>query len=130
MTKLSHLGHGWWHQTTANSVSVWCLLTVPQDYFGNVQVSVTNTGWVHVTIPLNAALDPNLISIQGLIFGMDGGSFGNLQGTTTFWIDNLEFTYTNFVVLPPTVMNITKQLSQCVCLPVRPGPMTGRSRFI
>ncbi|HXI71538.1 MAG TPA: hypothetical protein VNN22_14380 [Verrucomicrobiae bacterium] len=80
----------------------------PQDYFGNVQISVTNTGWVHVTLPLNAGLDPNLLSIQGLIMGMDGGSFGNLQGVTKFWIDNLAFTYTNVVVVPPTVMNIAK----------------------
>jgi hypothetical protein len=80
----------------------------PQDYFGNVLISVTNTGWVHVTLPLDPALDPNLLNFSGVMVGMDGASFGNLQGVTKFWVDNLEFTYTNIVVVPPTVMQITK----------------------
>ena len=79
----------------------------PQDYFGTVQVSVTNTGWYHVTIPINAGTDPNLLSIQGLIFNQDGQSFGNLQGTTTLWLDNLEFTYTNITFVPPPVVSIS-----------------------
>ena len=81
-----------------------------QDFFGSVQVSVTNTGWVHVTIPINPALDPNLLSISGIIFGMDGASFGNLQGTTRFWIDNLAFTFTNLTAIPPTVMHISQPI--------------------
>jgi hypothetical protein len=80
----------------------------PQDYFGSVLISVTNTGWVHVTLPLNAALDPNLLNFSGIMLGMDGASYGNLQGVTRLWVDNLEFTYTNIVILPPTVMQISK----------------------
>lgn len=79
----------------------------PQDFFGGVQVSVTNTGWVHVTLPLNAATDPNLLSISGLIINEDGQSFGNLQGTTTLWIDNMEFTYTNITFVPPPTLSIS-----------------------
>ena len=78
----------------------------PQDFFGTVQVSVTNQGWYHVTLPINAATDPNLLSIQGLIINQDGQSFGNLQGTTALWIDNLEFTYTNISFVPPPVSTI------------------------
>lgn len=79
----------------------------PQDFFGTVQVSVTNQGWYHVTLPINAAIDPNLLSISGLIINQDGQSFGNLQGTTTLWIDNLEFTYTNITFVPPPVVSIS-----------------------
>ena len=78
----------------------------PQDYFGTAQISVTNTGWVHVTFPINAALDPNLLSISGLIINQDGASFGNLQGTTRLWVDNLEFTYTNVTFTPPPTVSI------------------------
>ncbi len=80
----------------------------PQDYFGTVQVSVTNTGWAHVTLPLNASVDPNLLSIQGLIINEDGASFGNLQGTTTLWIDNMQFTYTNITFVPPPTLTISQ----------------------
>lgn len=79
-----------------------------QDVFGAVTISVTNTGWVHVTLPLNAVTDPNLLSIQGLFIKMDGASYGNLQGTTTLWVDNLEFTITNITVVPLPAMAVQK----------------------
>jgi hypothetical protein len=79
-----------------------------QDVFGAVTISVTNTGWVHVTLPLNAVTDPNLISFSGIFIKMDGASYGNLQGTTTLWVDNLEITYTNITVVPLPVMDIQK----------------------
>jgi hypothetical protein len=79
-----------------------------QDVFGAVTISVTNTGWVHVTLPLNAVTDPNLISFSGIFIKMDGASYGNLQGTTKLWVDNLEFTKTNITIVPLPVMDIQK----------------------
>ena len=74
--------------------------------FGTFDYDVTNTGWVHVTLPVNAASDPaDLLSINGVYFKQYGGFYGNLNGTTVVWIDNIKFTYTNIppVVPPPTV---------------------------
>jgi hypothetical protein len=82
-----------------------------QDVIGAVTISVTNTannGWVHVTLPLNAVTDPNLLSFSGLFIKMDGASYGNLQGTTTLWVDNLEFTKTNITVVPLPVLAVQK----------------------
>ena len=79
-----------------------------QDVFGAVTISVTNTGWVHVTLPLNAITDPNQLSFSGIFIKMDGASYGNLQGTTTLWVDNLEITYTNITVVPLPVMAVQK----------------------
>jgi hypothetical protein len=79
-----------------------------QDIFGAVTISVTNTGWVHVTIPVSAVTDPNLLSFSGLYIKIDGADYGNLQGTTTLWVDNLEFTYTNITVVPAPAMAVQK----------------------
>ena len=82
-----------------------------QDFFTPpVEYNVTNTGWVHVNIPLNAALDPNLLNITTVLVSMDGGSFGNLQGTTTLWVDNIQFGFTNLLIIPPTVMHISQPI--------------------
>jgi hypothetical protein len=79
-----------------------------EDDFGNTQVNVTNTGWTHIVIPLHPATDPNLLNISGIFIKIDGQSYGNLQGTTTLWVDNLKFTYTNITVVPPPVVTIQK----------------------
>jgi len=74
--------------------------------FGTFDYNVTNTGWVHVSVPVNAGLDPaDLLSINGVYFKQYGGFYGNLNGTTVLWIDNINFTYTNIppVIPPPTV---------------------------
>lgn len=64
-----------------------------QDYFGGpnfgVQIASTNTNWVHVSIALDAISDTNLVDIQGLLIHIYDT---NLTGTSTFWVDNIEFT--------------------------------------
>lgn len=72
---------------------------------GTFDYNVTNTGWVHVTIPLNAIGNSSLQNITGIFLKQYAGFYGPLNGTTTLWIDNLEFTYTNLppVVPPPTM---------------------------
>ncbi len=73
-----------------------------QDWFGGVEVAATNSGWVHVSIPLNAVTDTNLLNIQGLIMGIDSGYFGlNLSGSSTFWVDNIKFVGPAVVSAPP-----------------------------
>ena len=70
---------------------------------GSVEVPATNTGWVHVTIPLNPLSDSDLLNITGIFFKQYAG-YGPLNGTSILWLDNLEFTYRNVtVILPPTV---------------------------
>lgn len=67
---------------------------------GTFDYNVTNSGWVHVTVPLNPLQNANLQNITGLFLKQYGNFYQPLIGTTTLWIDNLEFTYTN---LPPVV---------------------------
>ena len=72
---------------------------------GTFDYNVTNTGWVHVTIPLDPLGNSSLQNITGLFLKQYAGFYGPLNGTTTLWIDNLRFTYTNLppAVPPPTV---------------------------
>jgi len=77
--------------------------------YGSVNVNVTNTGWTHVVIPLNAETDADLTNISNIFFKQDGGSYGNLVGTSILWLDNLKFTYTNTPpVIPPPTLSIQK----------------------
>jgi glucuronoarabinoxylan endo-1,4-beta-xylanase len=60
-----------------------------QDYFsGGTRISANNTNWVHISIPLNAVADPNLLNITGVLIHIYDSS---LSGTTTFWVDNIAF---------------------------------------
>lgn len=77
-----------------------------QDYFGAVDIPATNTGWVHVSVPLNAVTDTNLLDIQGLLIHIYEPYYNlNLVGTSTFWVDNIKFTGPSVVVSnPPPIL--------------------------
>jgi glucuronoarabinoxylan endo-1,4-beta-xylanase len=63
-----------------------------QDYFGGIYVSATNTNWVSVSLPIDPALDPNLTNIYNLLIHMYGPyNSPALSGTSTLWIDNIQF---------------------------------------
>jgi glucuronoarabinoxylan endo-1,4-beta-xylanase len=67
-----------------------------QDYFGGanygIDIPATNTGWVHINIPLSVAADPNLSSINDLLIHIYGPSYTpTLIGPSTLWVDNLAF---------------------------------------
>ena len=72
---------------------------------GTFDYNVTNTGWVHVVMPLSPIGNANLSSITGIFLKQYSGFYGQLNGTTTLWLDNLKFTFTNLppVIPPPTV---------------------------
>ena len=75
----------------------------PIDFGTYFYYNVTNTGWIHIVLPVDASSDPaDLLSISGIYFKQY--AFG-LNGTATYWIDNIKFTYTNLppVIPPPTV---------------------------
>jgi glucuronoarabinoxylan endo-1,4-beta-xylanase len=65
-----------------------------QDYFGGIMVPASNTNWVHVSFPLNAASDTNLTNITDVLIHIYGPSLGSpgLSGTVTLWVDNIKFT--------------------------------------
>ena len=65
-----------------------------QDYFGTaVNVPATDTNWVHVSIPINANADLNLVQINDVLIHIYGPNYSPaLSGLTTFWVDNIEFT--------------------------------------
>jgi len=74
-----------------------------QDWFGGVDIPTSNTNWVHVTLPINAASDPNFANIYNVIIHIYGAYYTPLNGASTCWVDNIEFsgaaaTTTNCVV--------------------------------
>jgi glucuronoarabinoxylan endo-1,4-beta-xylanase len=63
-----------------------------QDYFGSVDIPAANTNWVHVSLPLNAASDSNLLNIDNVLIHLDGSYYSpGLQGRSILWVDNIEF---------------------------------------
>jgi hypothetical protein len=77
-----------------------------------------NTNWTHISVSINTntfATYPNLTTISGLLFGMDGGypALGNtnLSGTQTYWIDNIEaIGPLGGIVHPPPIMGLQKAI--------------------
>lgn len=72
---------------------------------------ITSNGWVHVSAALNPLSDPNLQSISTLVLKQYSGYYGQLNGTTKLWIDNIQFTYTNApTVYPAPTIGIGKAI--------------------
>jgi glucuronoarabinoxylan endo-1,4-beta-xylanase len=66
-----------------------------QDYFGGIDVPASNTNWVHVSLPISAITDTNLIEIGDVlihIYAPYYGSGATLSGASTLWVDNIQFT--------------------------------------
>jgi glucuronoarabinoxylan endo-1,4-beta-xylanase len=74
-----------------------------QDYFGSVDVPSTNTNWVHVSVPVSVATDPNLSQIGDVLIHIYGpqNTSSPLGGSSTLWVDNIQFTG------PPPVPPVT-----------------------
>jgi glucuronoarabinoxylan endo-1,4-beta-xylanase len=63
-----------------------------QDYFGGVLVPASNTNWVSVSLPINVAADSNLADIYNLLIHIYGPYYSpGLSGTSTLWVDNIQF---------------------------------------
>jgi glucuronoarabinoxylan endo-1,4-beta-xylanase len=67
-----------------------------QDYFGGssygIDIPATNTGWVHISIPISVASDSNLASMNDLLIHIYGPSYPTtLVGPSTLWVDNIAF---------------------------------------
>jgi glucuronoarabinoxylan endo-1,4-beta-xylanase len=65
-----------------------------QDYFPTaINIPASNTNWVHVNIPISVTSDLNLYQINDVLIHIYGPSYNPaLSGTTTFWVDNIQFT--------------------------------------
>jgi hypothetical protein len=74
-----------------------------RDFFGSVEVQAGNTNWVHVSMPINAATDTNLLSINDVVFHMYGPWYTAtpLSGTTKLWVDNIKFVGPAGYTTPP-----------------------------
>jgi glucuronoarabinoxylan endo-1,4-beta-xylanase len=67
-----------------------------QDYFGGanygIDIPATNTGWVHVSIPISVAADPNLASIYDVLIHIYAPTYSSpLVGPSILWVDNIAF---------------------------------------
>ncbi len=63
-----------------------------QDWFGGVDIPASATNWMHVSVPINAASDPNLANIYNVILHIYGPYYTPMSGSSTCWVDNLKFT--------------------------------------
>ena len=71
-----------------------------QDWFGSFDVTAAGTNWVHVSVPVNAQADPNLSNIYNVIIHLYGPYYTPMTGTSTCWVDNVQFFGT-----PPVTSN-------------------------
>lgn len=63
-----------------------------QDYFGSIDVLAANTNWLHVSIPISAGSDTNLLQINDVLIHIYGPYYSSgLNGLSTLWVDNIEF---------------------------------------
>jgi len=63
-----------------------------QDWFGSFDVPASNTNWMHVSLPISAASDPNLANIYNIIIHIYGPYYTPMNGSSTCWVDNIKFT--------------------------------------
>jgi hypothetical protein len=82
-----------------------------QPMFGpgaNVAVSSTNTGWVHISLPVDATANALWTTLPDVIFQME--TYGApMSGTNIMWLDNVKFTGPAAGISnPPPTMTILK----------------------
>ncbi len=82
-----------------------------EDDFGNAEVPIGTTNWVHVSIPLNPSADANLLSIGGVFVKIDGGFYSShpMTGTSILWLDNIQFTASSAPPAPPAPPTVAIQ---------------------
>jgi O-glycosyl hydrolase len=67
-----------------------------QAYFGGqnygIDIVATNTGWVHISIAIDAVTYTNLQSINDVLIHIYGPYYSSgLSGTSILWVDNIQF---------------------------------------
>jgi hypothetical protein len=101
VTNYGHLQFGLAYNNAAN-----------QDFFGDIEIPVGTTNWVHVNIPLNPLTDTNLAAINDVLIKIDGGWYSDspLNGTTKLLVDNVKFQGPiAYVYVPPPVPTLAIQ---------------------
>ena len=74
--------------------------------FGSVTVPVTQTNWVHVSLPVNAIANASITNIPNVYVKMYSGT---RTGTSILWVDNVKLTGPAIITTQaPPVMAITK----------------------
>lgn len=63
-----------------------------QDWFGGIDIPISATNWTHVVIPFSAMSDSNLANIYNVIIHIYGPYYTPMSGSSTCWVDNVEFT--------------------------------------
>jgi hypothetical protein len=81
-----------------------------QDYFGGLEIPVSNTNWVHVSLPIKAISDPNFTNIQDVVVHIYGPWYSNfpLTGPSILWVDNIKFVGTTNIaqIYHPTLSQL------------------------
>ena len=105
-----------------------------QLYLGNVTVSATAAGWIHVTAPIDRAA-PKLDKVIGITFKLwagDGNPAGDnrLTGNTVFWVDNIRLVAdTSTQPLPPPTLSVRKPVPGLQIFASKPGSQYQRQNI-
>ncbi len=90
-------------QTNDNGVQIYGRLrfgtrtaSFAQTYFGGflngIDIPVTNSGWTHISLPVDVADDPELATIRNLLIHIYAPFYSPaLSGSSVLWVDNLRF---------------------------------------
>jgi len=105
-----------------------------QLYLGNVTVSATAAGWIHVSAPIDPAA-PKLDKVIGVTFKLwagDGNPAGDnrLTGNTVFWVDNIRLVAnTSTQPLPPPTLSVRKPVPGLQLFASKPGAQYQRQNI-
>lgn len=90
-------------------------------YQGKAVLYTTNSGWVHVEIPFDAASNPNLQAVTQIGFKIQQSGTGSaLTGISTFWLDNI-ILHARAAVIPPPVLALAPVTTPPGLMVVAPG---------
>ncbi len=76
----------------------------PSTSLGIYTSAITNgNGWIHVSLPINAASNPKLSAVIGYYVKIQQSRTGGNLASTSFWLDNVIFGGNNTPPPPPTL---------------------------
>lgn len=93
----------------------------PSTYQGKAILYTTNSGWIHVEIPFDAASNPNLQAVTHVGFKIQQSGTGSaLTGISTFWIDNV-ILHARAAAIPPPAVSLTPVTTPPGLMVMAPG---------
>lgn len=100
----------------------------PSTFAGTAFIYTTNTGWVHVEIPIDASSNPKLNAVTHVGFKIQQSRTGApLTGISLFWIDNI-ILHARTATVPPPQLSLQPVKTPPGLMIVAPGGGNGYRR--